>query len=418
MTIPDAYDLLVVGGGHAGVAVVGQLRKSGYAGTIGVIEGQDELPYERPPLSKGLLLGDVTEEELRLRRADYWQSGVADLHLGVTVTSVDPRAHRVTIGDGSTVGYGRLVWATGASARALPLPGADSENVVAVRTLADARRLERLAATAATAVLIGGGYIGLETAATLAKLGTRVTVVEAQSRLLARVSGPAVARRLAELHAGHGVRVVVDAQVSGLRTAGSRVTSVVLGDGDVLDADLVVVGIGVEPRIAQLVEAGAATAGGVLVDSRCRTGLDGVYAIGDVAAQECGYAGGARLRIESVPNATEQAKCVAADVVGGAEIARGVPWFWSQQYDVRLQTAGILAGFDQEVVREPGADDAYVVGYFREGLLVAADCLNAPRDFNVVKTLLGRRLAVTPERFSAAPALADLLSHEHAAATM
>lgn len=396
----STFDLLIVGGGHAGVALVGQLRKSGYAGSIGVLEAQAHLPYERPPLSKGYLLGEVLDAELLLRRDTYWAEGAAELLTGVTVEAIDSVAHTVTTDAGDMIGYGALVWATGAAARELVMPGADASNVVSVRTLDDVQRLGELARGAQRAVLIGGGYIGLETASTLAKLGVQVTVLEAADRLLARVAGPAVAGFLRRAHESHGVSVVVNARIAAIDSDDGIATAVVLENGDRLPADLVVVGVGVVPRSEALAVAGAEVSNGVVVDEVCRTTLPDVFAIGDIAVQKNSfYLGGERFRLESVPNATEHAKFVAAHVLGKLIPERGVPWFWSNQYEFKLQTAGILTGFDEEVVRERG-DDVLVVGYFKQGVLLAADTIGAPKDFNAVKTVLARRLTISPEEFA------------------
>ncbi|MFJ6564444.1 NAD(P)/FAD-dependent oxidoreductase [Streptomyces sp. NPDC091412] len=393
------FDVLIVGAGHAGVALVGQLAKSGYDGSVGILDSQDCPPYERPPLSKGYMLGEVRDDDLPLRREDYWSKGTARLVTGTTVTQVDPGARTVTTDSGEKFGYTHLVWATGASARLLSMPGADAENVLSVRTLEDARRLRALATDAQRAVLIGGGYIGLETAATLAKLGKQVTVVELQERLLARVAGATIAEHLRRVHEDHGVRVVLGTGVSELGTTDGVVTSVTLTDGQTLPTDILIVGIGVEPLVAPLVAAGATTGNGVLVDARCRTSLPNVHAIGDIAAQPNEFAGDTVMRLESVPNTTEHARVVAADLSGAEPPQRGVPWFWSNQYDVRLQTAGILTGFDHEVPRHQD-DGSLVVGYFKDGRLIAADCVDAPRDFSIVKALLAASGAVTAEEFA------------------
>ena len=396
----EHFDVLIVGGGHAGVALVSQLRKSGYRGRIGVLEAQPHLPYERPPLSKGYMVGEVSESELLLRQPDYWLNGAAELRVGVSVTKVDPAAHAVSTDRGETVRYGALIWATGAAARTLAMPGADASNVVSVRHLDDALRLSALARDARHAVLIGGGYIGLETASTLVKLGLQVTVLEAADRLLARVAGPALAAHLQRAHEEHGARLVVNAKIAGIETEGGHATAVILDDGERLPADVVVVGVGVSPRIQVLEAAGAATANGVIVDEACRTTLADVYAIGDIAFQNNPYfLGGEGFRLESVPNVTEHARFVAADLLGQPLPERGVPWFWSSQYEVKLQTAGILTGFDEEVVRED-RDGTIVVGYFREGALLAADTIGAPKEFNAVKTMLSRGVGITPEEFA------------------
>ncbi|WP_415853224.1 NAD(P)/FAD-dependent oxidoreductase [Sinomonas sp. G460-2] len=396
----ERFDVLIVGGGHAGVALVGQLRKSGHQGRIGVLEAQAQLPYERPPLSKGYMLGEVGGAELLLRQAEYWAGGAAELLTAVTVTQIDPVGHTVTTADGRVIGYGALVWAAGAAARRLELPGADARNVVSVRTLEDAQRLAELTRQAKHAVLIGGGYIGLETASTLSKLGLCVTVLEAADRLLARVAGPVLAGHLQQAHEARGVRVVTRARIAAIETDGDRATAVMLENGERLPADIMVVGVGVAPRVEVLSSAGAEVSNGVVVDEACRSTLPDVYAVGDIASQRNSYfLGGERLRLESVPNVTEHARFVAADLLGQPIPERGVPWFWSNQYEFKLQTAGILTGFDEEVIREQ-TDHTLVVGYFKEGILLAADTIGAPKDFNAVKAILGRGISITPADFA------------------
>lgn len=394
-----SFDVLIVGGGHAGVALVGQLRKSGYGGTVGVLESGPHLPYERPPLSKGYMVGDIDEAELLLRQPEYWDHPSTTLRTSSTVASIDPIEHHVVLESGEHIGYGVLVVATGAAARQLILPGATAGNVLSIRTVDDARRLRELAQHARRAVIIGGGYIGLETAATLTKLGVQVTVLEAADRLLARVAGPVLADFLRREHEAHGVRVITAARIASIDGADGQATAVVLDDGERLPADIVVVGVGVDPRVAILEEAGAETANGVLVDEACRTSLPDVYAIGDIATQINSYfLGGERFRLESVPNVTEHAKFVTAAILGQDVPERAVPWFWSNQYDLKLQTAGILSGFDEEIVREC-ADGVLVVGYFRAGVLIAADTIGAPRDFSAIRTLLGRPAPVSTDQF-------------------
>lgn len=395
----DPTDVLIVGAGHAGVALVAQLVKAGHTGSITVVDAQNELPYERPPLSKGYLLGDVTDDELLLRRPDYWRAGHTDLRLGVTVTGVDPAMHTVTLDTGELIGYRTLVWATGAAARRLPLPGADAPNVLSARTLDDIRRLAALTEHADEFVLIGGGYIGLETAASLAKLHKQVTVLEAQDRLLARVTGPTIAGFLRDTHLQNGVQVHLSARIEGLEQTAGNVTAVLLDDGTRLPADVVIVGIGVEPRLDVLQRAGVAIGNGVLVDPAGRTNVPEVFAIGDVAAT-LDPASGTSLRLESVPNVTEHAKRVAAALTISTAPVPAVPWFWSNQYDVRLQTAGVLTGYDREVVRPSATPGGLVVGYFAGEVLIAADCVNSPRDFAAIRTALGAGVPITPEQFA------------------
>lgn len=416
-----ATDLLVVGAGHAGVALVGHLARSRYEGRITMIDAQFELPYERPPLTKGYLTGAVSAEELLLRRADYWSAGSVDLRLGTEVAAIDPASHVVTFSSGETMEYRHAVWATGCEAR--HLPGSEATNVLSIRTLDDIRRLAELSTHGQDFVLIGGGYIGLETAATLVKLGKHVTVLEAQDRLLARVAGAKVAEFLQNEHERHGVDVRVGVSIDRIDIEAGRARAVLLADGTSVRADVIVVGIGVTPRIAPLVNAGAKVDNGVVVDASCRTSLPDVFAIGDIAAQthallvDAAPAGegdsggatgttltagpmGALMRIESVPNATEHAKTLAAALIGMPLPDHAVPWFWSNQYELRLQTVGVLRGYDTEIELPREDRERLVIGYFANGRLIAADCVNAPRDFAAIRTILARGISVAPDDFA------------------
>lgn len=400
MTPPREVDVVIVGAGHAGVALVSQLSKARYAGSVVVLESQSCLPYERPPLSKAYVTGDVTDEDLVLRSDRYWSDASAELLLGTTVTGVNARQRVVSTDAHGEFRYGSLVWAAGADPRRLPLEGADAPNVLSLRTLADARTLKALAENARNAVIIGGGYIGLEVASTLRKLRIDVTLVELQDRILARVAGARVSAWFQARHEREGVRFRLGAGVAAFDVEDGRVTKVRLNDGSCIEADLVLVGVGVVPRDEALIACGADAGNGLIVDDECRTSLPGVYAIGDVAGQLTEYTNGTVMRIESVPNTTEQARLVAAALAGAVAPSRGVPWFWSNQYDVRLQTAGILLGFDEEVVRGRPSGESIVVGYFREGTLIAADCVNAPRDFNVIRSLIAKSAVVDPKDFA------------------
>jgi 3-phenylpropionate/trans-cinnamate dioxygenase ferredoxin reductase subunit len=392
---PRVSDVLIVGAGHAGTQVVAALRSSGHPGSVTVLSDEETLPYERPPLSKGYLTAAQTAEEIAFRPADWW-SGAADLHLGRRVCAVDPVARTVETADGARFGYRALVWAAGGRARALPVSAAELPGVHTVRTLADATALRADLLPGTRLVVVGGGYIGLETAAAAVGLGLSVTVVETADRLLARVTGESVSRFYDTLHTDAGVTVLTGRRVVGLRGE-QRVSAVELEDGTRLPADVVVVGVGLVPATEVLERAGARVDGGVLVDAQCRTDLPSVFAIGDCTRRSHPHAGPVPARIESVANATEQAKIVAAVLTERATPAPSVPWFWSHQYDVMLRTVGVRHPADVEVVRGDPASGRFTVCYLRNGVLVALDCVDRPADFAQGKALVARGARVSPE---------------------
>ncbi|WP_128375181.1 NAD(P)/FAD-dependent oxidoreductase [Streptomyces cavernae] len=384
------YDVVVVGAGHAGVAVVSALAKAGFAGSVAVLGDEPVLPYERPPLSKEYLTDGGAAPLLRTEA--FWSTDSVQLELGAQVTTVDPAAKLVHVADGRTFGYRKLVWATGADARALRVPGATADNLHSIRRLSDVDRLRRHLTARGRAVIIGGGYIGLETAAVLTGLGHQVTVVEAVDRVLARVTGPVVSRFYQQLHERHGVRIVLGETVAGIATRAGRAHGVHLGSGELLPADVVIVGVGAVPAVEVLQDAGAAGDGGLLVDDLCRTTLPDVHAIGDCALQVNRFStSAAPVRLESVSNANHQAKVTAAHLVGAPPPVPAVPWFWSNQYDVKLQTAGLFAGHDEVVTRGEPDSGRFSVLYLARGRLLAADCVNVPADFAGARRVIGER---------------------------
>lgn len=396
-----SYDVLIVGAGHAGAHCATALRHAGFAGSIGMLGDEAELPYERPSLSKDYLAGAKTFEQMLFHAPTFWQERqIAILH-GRRVAAIQALQREVTCSNGERFGYGKLVWAAGGRARRLDCNGATLDGVHVVRTRADVDRLKAALAQVQQVVVIGAGFIGLEVAATLVGQGKQVSVVEAAGRVLARVSGEQLASFIASEHRRHGVQLRLGAGVVSLTGHAGRVSGVALDDGSVLPAQLVVVGIGIEPEVAPLVAAGAGGPAGVEVDHHCQTSLADVYAIGDCARQVNAFAQQAMVRIESVQNATEQAQVVASHIVGRPIAPQAVPWFWSVQYDLRLQMAGLSAGHDEVVVRDAPASKSLTVAYLREGVLVALDCINATRDFVQGRTAVGKQ--VRPDR----QALAD-----------
>ncbi len=381
------YDVIIVGAGHGGAQAAIMLRQLKFEGTIAVIGDEGEIPYERPPLSKDYFAGDKEFERILIRPAKFWEEREVAMLLSKRVASVDPVAHSVTTEAGETFGYTHLIWATGGAARMLPIPGGNLPGVQGVRTRADADVMKAASETAENIVVIGGGYIGLEAAAVLRKFDKKVTLLEALPRVLARVAGEDLSRFYEAEHRAHGVDVRLGVCVAALEGE-SCVTGVRLDSGEVLPADLVIVGIGIIPAVSPLAAAGAECENGVRVDAQCRTSLPDVFAIGDCAAHANRFADGATIRLESVQNANDQANTVARTIMGDPLPYHAVPWFWSNQYDLKLQTVGLSTGFDQAVTRGDPATRSFSVVYLKQGRVIALDCVNAIKDYVQGKALV------------------------------
>ncbi|MGB3555516.1 MAG: FAD/NAD(P)-binding oxidoreductase [Jannaschia sp.] len=377
--------IAVVGAGQAGATLVETLRKGGYGGRLTLWGAEPELPYQRPPLSKGYLLGEIARDRLHLRPAAFYDEQRVELHIGTRIDTIDPRARTLTH-HGGTETWDALILATGSTPRRLPpaiggaLPG-----VFGVRTLADIDAMEPAFVPGAHLLVVGGGYIGLEAAAVARKRGMRVTVLEAAKRLLSRVSCWDTATWFAERHRAEGVDIREDAKLARL-TGTDAVTGAVLTDGTEFAVDAVVTGIGVVPETRLAEAAGLAIQDGIAVDARGRTSAPCIWAAGDC----CSFPhGDRRVRLESVPHAIHQAEVVARNVLGGAEDYVATPWFWSDQYDVKLQIAGLNAGFDDVVVREGSVDGgSRSHWYFAGDRLLAVDAMNDPRAYMVGKRLI------------------------------
>lgn len=412
--VRETYDVLIVGSGQAGVQAALSLRQGGFTGSIGVIGAEDQLPYERPPLSKSFLRGEAEVNEFLFRSADYWEKNGIELVLGRVVEAVDPVAHQVLTEEGLRVAYGHLVWAAGGRARTLSLPGADLDGVFSLRTHHDAARLRERLATANRAVIIGGGYIGLEAAAAFAERGVAVTVIEVQERLLARVTCAEVSAFYADLHRAHGTQILLSSGVEQILGSDGRVTGVELSDGTRLDADFVIIGVGLIPNVEPLSAAGIQTTNGVDVDGDCRTSAPDVFAIGDCANLKNPFAGGARVRLESVPNAVEHGKIVANAILSVPTTATAAPWFWSHQFDVKLQTVGLQGGHDESVLRGEPASGKFSVVYLRNGRVIALDCINSVADFAQGKQLVQKGTSATPDELAdTSTPLKNLLATSH-----
>ncbi|TGX53418.1 NAD(P)/FAD-dependent oxidoreductase [Sphingomonas gei] len=393
------YDVLIVGAGHAGAQAAIALRQHKFAGSIGLLGDEPELPYERPPLSKEYLAGDKPFERLLIRNAAFWDERQVALLPGRSVTRVDSVNHDVTTADGETIGYGTLIWATGGKPRRLACIGGDLAGIHTVRTRADVDAMIAELPDVRHVAVIGGGYIGLEAAAVLAKLGREVTVLEAQDRVLARVAGEPLSRFFETEHRAHGVEIRLGVTVEAIEGSG-RVTGVRLTGGETVPAEMAIVGIGIEPAVAPLLDAGANGGNGVLVDAQCRASLPDIFAVGDCALHANRFAEDRCIRLESVQNANDQATVAAKTILGIEAAYDSVPWFWSNQYDLKLQTIGISSGHEATVLRGDPASRSFSLLYLRASRVIALDCVNATRDYVQGRKLVLEAAAIDPARLA------------------
>lgn len=380
--------VVIIGAGQAGAALAAKLRGLGHAGPITMIGAEDAPPYQRPPLSKAYLMGEMAAERLWLRAPDFWADQGVGLRLGAPVTGLDTAARTVTVG-AEVIAYDALALTTGSSPRRLPAAmGGDLAGVYTVRTLADVDAMRAEFAPGRRVVIVGGGYIGLEAAAVAAKLGLHVTVLEMAPRILQRVASPETSAHFRALHAAHGVQVLEATGLERLLEDGdltrARVTGARLSDGREIAADFVIVGVGITPNTALAQAAGITIDNGIATDAMGRTSAAGVWAAGDCASFP--WQGG-RLRLESVGNAIDQAELVAANMLGAAQPYDAKPWFWSDQYDCKLQIAGLNTGYDRIVTR-PGDGGAVSFWYYRGPHLLALDAMNDARAYMVGKRLI------------------------------
>jgi 3-phenylpropionate/trans-cinnamate dioxygenase ferredoxin reductase subunit len=375
--------VIVVGAGQAGASCVAKLRNSGFDGGITLIGAEPVAPYQRPPLSKSYLLGEMALERLFLRPENFYAENDIDLRTGLHVDAIDPEAQTVSLGD-ETLSYDELVLATGSVPRALPASiGGTLENVYLVRSLADADAMAPHFVTGARVLIVGGGYIGLEAAAVAAKLGLRVTLVEMAERILQRVAAPETSAYFRALHQSHGVDLREGVGLARL-TGKGVVTGAALTDGTELDLDFVIVGVGIEPATHLAEAAGLKIENGIRTDALGRTSAPHIWAAGDCTSFP--YRG-SRIRLESVPNAIDQAELVAENIMGAGKDYVARPWFWSDQYDVKLQIAGLNSGYTHVVGRK-GQGQTASFWYYRGDDLLAVDAMNDPRAYMIGKRLI------------------------------
>lgn len=395
------FDALIVGGGHGGANAAMALRRLGFAGTIAIVSAERDWPYERPPLSKDYLAGDRPFERLLFRPDAFWAEKNIELLLGRKVVAIEPEAKAIELANGQRISYSVLIWSAGGRARRLSCKGHDLARVHSVRTRADVDALRSELAATQRVVVIGGGYIGLETASVLASLGKQVVIVELADRLLARVASRELSDFFVGQHRLHGVDIRLGAGVACIEEHNAAACGVRLADGELLPADVVIVGVGIDPCIEPLRAAGALCgAAGVRVDAYCLTSIRDVYAIGDCAEHPNVFAQGRFVRLESVQNATDQAAVAAQAVVGPPEPYTALPWFWSEQYDFRLQTVGLSSGYDRVVVRGNSEKPGFSLVYLKEGRVIALDCINNVKDYVQGRVLITSGATVAVERLA------------------
>ena len=389
-----SHTTIIIGAGQAGHDMATALRQKKYEGRILVIGDEPSLPYRRPPLSKAFLSGDITEEQLYLKPAAAYEKHNIEVMTGVKVTGIDREAHTVTLDNGETVKYDKLAITTGGYARRLPLPGAEKPNVHYVRTIADIEHMMTQFKPGKRLVIIGGGYIGLEAASVGIKKELNVTLVEALPRLLARVTGPELSEYYYKVHTSHGVDIRLGAGVEALE-GGDQVETVILSDGTRIDADLIIVGIGLIPHTELAEQAGLDVDNGILVDLYSQTSDPDILAAGDCTNHENGFLG-RRLRLESVPNASEMARVAAATICGEKVPHDSVPWFWSDQYDLKLQMVGLNQGHDQVVIRGSMEENNFSAFYLQDGVVISVDAVNRPKDFMIAKKIVAAKMKLDP----------------------
>jgi 3-phenylpropionate/trans-cinnamate dioxygenase ferredoxin reductase subunit len=385
--------VLIIGAGHAGGTAAALLRQYGHEGPI-VLAGQEAAPpYQRPPLSKAWLKGEADLEALLLRPESFYVEQDIELRTGAAATAIDPAGKTATFADGTVETYDALILATGSTARRLALPGADRPDLLELRTLSDAERLKAALGPGKRLAVVGGGYVGLEAAASARALGAQAVVVERMDRVLARVASQTLSEFFTDYHRKHGVEILTSAEVTGFEDAGVR-----LADGRLIEADAVLVGVGALACESLARTAGLTCLNGVVVDGEARTSDPSIWAIGDVTYRPVPAHGGAMHRLESVPNALEQAKQAASAIVGRAAPTPEVPWFWSDQYDLKLQIAGLPDGADRQVVRGDVAAGAFAVFHLAGDRIVCVEAVNAPAEFMAGRMMIGKATPVDADR--------------------
>lgn len=376
---------IVIGAGQAGFSFCARLRELAYLGDIILLGDEHHAPYQRPPLSKAYLLGDMSLDRMLLRPAEFYPDQRIDLRTDTQVTAIEPDSKTVTLGDGTRLSYNNLVLATGSTPRELPSSiSGGLDGIYYMRSIADADAIEPEFTSGRQVLVVGGGYIGLEAAAVAAKRGVKVVLIEAADRILQRVACRQTSDYFRDLHRSHGVDIRESIGLEALHGKDGRVSSATLSDGTSLDIDFVIAGIGILPNVELARAAGVECENGIKVDATCTTSDPAIMAVGDCA---CFPRNGERLRLESVGNAIDQGQLAAANVMGSDEPYVAKPWFWSDQYDIKLQIAGLSTSFDRIIVRQ-GKAPSRSHWYFAGDDLLAVDAMNDPRAYMVAKRLI------------------------------
>ncbi|MGB3623900.1 MAG: FAD-dependent oxidoreductase [Ketobacter sp.] len=384
---------VIIGASHAGSQLANSVRKEGWEGRILMIGDEKAPPYHRPPLSKALLNGEKTADQLDIFKPTVYEKANVEMMLGVEVESIDRAKKQIKLDNKDVISYDKLALCTGARVRKLDIPGAHLDGVFYLRTLSDAQAIQQAVKPGAKAVIVGGGYIGLETAASLSKLGMNVTVLEMMNRVLERVTATELSTYYTKLHESHGVKIITDAQALALHGEGN-VQQVMCNNNLMLDADMVIIGIGVIPNTELAEVAGLEVGNGIIVDHHASTTDPDIVAAGDCTFHPNDGLG-FQLRLESVPNAMEQAKTAAATICGNPKPYHALPWFWSDQYNIKLQIAGFNRGYDRVVVRGNPDDDQFVAWYMQGDKVLAADCINSPKEFMQAKKIIAAKATVS-----------------------
>lgn len=409
MSQEQASTTVIIGAGQAAAELALELRTLGYAGRVLMIGEEAHLPYKRPPLSKAYLSSEMTPEQLHARPASQLEKANVEIRTGVRVTRIDRAAKQVELATGERIGYDKLALTTGGRARPLPLPGADLPNVLALRTIADAQALKEQMVEGRRLVIVGGGYIGLEVASMAIKKGLKVTVLESAPRVLARVTAPIVSAFYERVHREAGVDLRTGVQLAAFEGEGA-VTGVRLADGTLIPADFVVVGIGLIANTELAAEAGLAVDNGVLVDEYAVTSDPDIVAAGDCANRPSTLLG-QRVRLESVPSAMELGRTAARAIVGQPKAYDELPWFWSDQYELKLQMCGLSNGYTDVVLRGSPEGRSFLAFYLRDGQIIAADSISRLPEFGLAKKLVAARARIAPARLGdESVALKDLVA--------
>lgn len=402
MSAGNSAGVCVVGAGQAAAELVAGLRHEGYQGPITLVGDEPWLPYQRPPLSKASLVGELAPDSLLLRKADFYERNGVTLHLGRRAVAANLDAQQVRLDDDRLLAFESLVFTTGGHARQLSVDGAaraaGAGNWHTLRNIADLQKLKPHWVAGARVAIVGGGYIGLEVASSAIKSGLKPTVLEGLPRVLARVTAPEVSAFYERVHRDAGVELRTSVAVQGVEVAGNRVAALLTSAGRI-EADLYIVGVGLVPNTAVAAQAGLQTDNGIVVDAEMRTRHPRVFAVGDCAAHPNIWSG-TRIRIESVPNAIEQARVAAAAIAGRPRPYEAAPWFWSDQYDLKLQMVGLSMGYEQLVLRGDPQARSFMALYLRGGRVIAADAISRPGEFLTAKKMVAGRIQASPERLA------------------